>query len=79
MINEILAYFAPGLFEVLIVIVVSLLVFGIPAVLIFLFIRFIIQTKRERLKLRLEVGKLADELQQVKEQMETKDKDRNKD
>lgn len=62
MINNILAFFMPGVLEVLII----LIVFGIPVVLIILFARLLLRNKRENVRLRLEVGKLADELEQMR-------------
>ncbi len=64
MIREFLAFFTPGPLELLIIIVV----FGIPVVLAILFFRFLLRNKKENIRLRLEVGKLADELEQVRKQ-----------
>jgi len=62
MINEILAFWTPGPIELLVIFVVSLIVFVIPVVLIILFVRYLVRSNRERRRLRLELGKLADEL-----------------
>ena len=64
MINNILAFLTPGPIEFLII----LIVFGVPVLLIILFFRFLLRNKRENVRLRLEVGKLADELEQVRKQ-----------
>ena len=64
MINNILAFFMPGPYELLII----LISFGVPVLLIILFFRFLLRNKRENVRLRLEVGKLADELEQVRKQ-----------
>jgi len=64
MIRDILAFFMPGRLEVLII----LIVFGIPVFLIILFARLLLRNKRENVRLRLEVGKLADELEQMRKQ-----------
>jgi hypothetical protein len=64
MINNILAFWTPGPLEL----VVVLIYFGIPVVLIILFARFLLRNKRENVRLRLEVGKLADELEQIRKQ-----------
>ena len=64
MINNILAFFMPGPIELLII----LILFGVPVLLIILFARFLLRNKRENVRLRLEVGKLADELEQVRKQ-----------
>ncbi len=62
MINNILAFWMPGPIEFLII----LISLGIPVLLIILFARFLLRNKRENVRLRLEVGKLADELEQVR-------------
>ena len=64
MTNNVLAFWAPGPFELLIV----LIVFGIPVILIVWFFKLVLRNKRENIRLRLEVGKLADELEQVRKQ-----------
>lgn len=72
MIKEIAAFAVPGGFEWLILIVFLL---GIPGLLIFLFVRYLSRSNKERQKLRLELGKLADELEQVRKQAEETKKD----
>ena len=62
MINNIFAFWTPGPIELLII----LIFFGVPVVLIILFVRFLLRNKRENIRLRLEVGKLADELEQMR-------------
>ena len=62
MIRDILAFWTPGPLEFLII----LIFFGIPVLLIILFARFLLRNKRENVRLRLEVGKLADELEQMR-------------
>ncbi len=62
MINNILAFWMPGPIEFLII----LISFGVPVLLIILFARFLLRNKRENVRLRLEVGKLADELEQMR-------------
>ena len=52
--NNILAFFAPGS------ILVILAFFGIPIVLIVVFLRLLLRNKKENIRLRLEVGKLAE-------------------
>jgi len=71
MINNILIFWMPGPIELLII----LISLGIPVLLIILFARFLLRNKRENVRLRLEVGKLADELEQVRKQ---KDDEENK-
>ena len=70
MFNDILAYWTPGPIEIIIV----LIVFSIPVVLIVLAIKFVLKSKEERLKQRLEMGKIADELEQVRKKIEPNDK-----
>ena len=62
MINNIFAFWTPGPIELLII----LIFFCVPVVLIILFVRFLLRNKRENIRLRLEVGKLADELEQMR-------------
>jgi len=71
MIRDILAFFIPGPLEVLII----LIVFGIPVFLIILFARLLLRNKRENVRLRLEVGKLADELEQMRKQSKDDEED----
>ena len=65
MINDVLAI---GGLEWIVILVISLIVYGIPILLIILFARFLLRNKRENARLRLEVGKLADELEQMRKQ-----------
>ena len=53
---------------------VILIVFGIPVILIVLVFKFISKGKKERLKQRLEIGKLADELEQIRKKIEPNEK-----
>jgi hypothetical protein len=62
MIDNILSFWAPGPFEMLVVFVF----FGITVVLIVVFLRLLLRNKKENIRLRLEVGKLADELEKVR-------------
>ena len=67
MANEILAIFMPGPIEILVV----LIVFGIPVFIVVWIIRSLVRNKRENQRLRLEVGKLADELEKIRRQNES--------
>jgi len=67
MTNNVLSFLAPGPYELLIV----LFVLGVPVAVIVLVVRYALRTGRESRRLRLEVGKLADELEQMRKQ--TKD------
>ncbi|MEA3225879.1 MAG: hypothetical protein U9Q07_07995 [Planctomycetota bacterium] len=65
MIETTLAFLGPiGAPEALIV----LIVFAIPIVLAIKFFRLMLRNKNENIRLRLEVGKLADELEQTRKQ-----------
>ena len=58
-----LLFMTPGPIEVLIV----LFVFVVPIVVI---VRYFLRNRRENIRLRLEVGKLADELEQSRKRTE---------
>ena len=62
--KTLLAFGAIGAPEALIVIIV----FAIPVVLAIKFFRLMLWNKKENIRLRLEVGKLADELEQMRKQ-----------
>lgn len=70
MTGDILA-FVPGAIEILII----LIVLGVPFFMIVLFYRLILRNKRENVRLRLEVGKLADELEQVRKESKKEEED----
>lgn len=55
---------------------IFLIVLGIPVLLIILFLRYLSGIKKERQRLRLELGKLADELEQVRKQTKGGEKDK---
>ncbi len=75
MINNILAFWMPGPIEFFII----LIFFGVPVLLIILFFRFLLRNKRENVRLRLEVGKLADELEQMRKNAKGDKKDNSSD
>jgi hypothetical protein len=64
MMKTLLAFGAIGAPEMLIV----LIVFAIPVVLAIKFFRLMLRNKNENIRLRLEVGKLADELEKARRQ-----------
>ncbi|HCO96216.1 MAG TPA: hypothetical protein DIU00_20130 [Phycisphaerales bacterium] len=64
MLNNILGFFMPGPLEILIV----LIGFAIPVILAVLFFQLLLRNKKDNIRLRLEVGKLADELEQTRKQ-----------
>lgn len=71
MISGILAFRAPGAIELLVIfILVAILIF-----LIVLAVKFVSKGSKERQKLRMELGKLSDELEQIRKQAEGSKKD----
>ena len=64
MINCILGMWVPGIIEILIVLVV----FGVPIILIIVFLKLLLRSRNENIRLRLEVGKLADEIEKMRKQ-----------
>jgi type II secretory pathway pseudopilin PulG len=75
MVNSISAFWTPGPIELIVV----LIVFGIPILLIVLFVRYLSRSSKERQRLRLEVGKLADELEQMRKKTQGGDKGKSSD
>lgn len=69
MLNNILARGGlPGVWELLVIVFIIFIVYGIPIFLVIWFARLLLRNKRENVRLRLEVGKLADELEQMRKQ-----------
>ena len=68
MTRMLLAFGATSHWELLVVLVMFPIVFGIPIVLAIVFFRTMLRNKNENIRLRLEVGKLADELEKVRKQ-----------
>jgi len=64
MTNNALSFLAPGPIELFTI----LIVLGVPVVVIVFVVRYALRTGRESRRLRLEVGKLADELEQTRKQ-----------
>jgi uncharacterized membrane protein YqiK len=71
MLGKCLAMWTPGSLELIVVLIVWVL----PILLVIWIIRSLIRNKRENQRLRLEVGKLADELQQIRKQMRNRQPD----
>lgn len=69
--SDTLAFGFPGVPELVII----LLVFSVPVLLIILFARYGLRNRRENVRLRLEVSKLADELEQARKQKKQDEKD----
>lgn len=63
----ILGFWMPGPIEIIII----LFYLGISIGIIVLILRFLLRNKKENIRLRLEVGKLADELEKVRKQKST--------
>jgi uncharacterized membrane protein len=61
MINCILGLWTLGSIEILVI-------FLMPVVLIIVLLRWFIRNKKENIRLRLEVGKLADEIEKMRKQ-----------
>ena len=64
MMENILAFGTPGPLEILVILVVL----GIMVALVIVFLKILLRNKKENIRLRLEVGKLADELEQARKQ-----------
>ena len=67
MIQALLAFGIIGAPEALVV----LIVYSIPVVVAILFLRLLLRNKKENIRLRLEVGKLANELEQMRKKKDT--------
>ena len=60
----------PGAAEWLLIIALMVLMAVVPVLAVIWFARKTLENKRENVRLRLEVGKLADELEQVRKQQQ---------
>ena len=72
MTNDIFTFGLPGLFELMLIVFIVLIHYVLPILLVIWIIRSLVRNKRENQRLRLEVGKLADEVQQIRKQMENR-------
>ncbi len=70
--TEIIACGLPGGLELIIVSVLFALGCVLPVAVVIYVIRLLIRDKQENQRLRLEVGKLADELERTRKQNESK-------
>jgi len=68
MINEILAFWTPGPLELIVIFVLSFVVFVIPAALFVLLIIYLVKNNKEKLRLRMEVEKLTEEITKLKQE-----------
>jgi len=60
----------PGAVELVVVILMWAVMAVLPILAVIWFARKTMENKRENLRLRLEVGKLADELEQIRKQQQ---------
>ena len=67
MTQAILVFSSIGVTEAIII----LIVIAIPVAMIIIFVRLLLRNKKENIRLRLEVSKLADELEQARKQKES--------
>jgi hypothetical protein len=70
--NTFLAFMSPGPIEMLLIVLGMATGAIIPILVVFWFARKLLENSRENTRLRLEVGKLADELEQVRKQQQAK-------
>lgn len=68
MINSILGFGAPGILELIIVFAMGLFVFVIPIALFIWIITSMLRANKERQRMRMEVSKIADELEKIRMQ-----------
>ncbi len=66
--DDLEAIIAPGIAETLVIVTMMAVMAAAPILVVIWFARKTLENKRENVKLRLEVGKLADELEQVRKQ-----------
>ena len=69
--SSLIARTTPGPAETVLIAVISVVWFVVPILVVIWFVRKTLENKRENVRLRLEVGKLADELEQVRKQQQT--------
>jgi len=66
MINEILAFWTPGPLELIFICIIFFAVFVIPVALVIFIVLYFVQSNKEKLKLRMEVEKLAEEVRKLR-------------
>ena len=66
--DNLVAFISPGIAETLVIATIMAVTAAAPILVVIWFARKTLENKRENVKLRLEVGKLADELEQVRKQ-----------
>jgi len=67
-----LAFIVPGPIETFAIVLIAAVWAVVPILVVFWFARKVLENRRENTRLRLEVGKLADELEQVRKQQQSK-------
>jgi len=70
--HDLVATTVPGIAEYLVIVTMMAVMAAAPILVVIWFARKTLENKRENVKLRLEVGKLADELEQVRKQQQSK-------
>jgi hypothetical protein len=68
--SNLIALMTLGPAETVLLAVISVIWFVVPILVVIWFLRKTLENKRENVRLRLEVGKLADELEQVRKQQQ---------
>jgi len=69
--SSLIALLNPGPAETVLIVVISAIWFVVPILVVIWFVRKTLENKRENVRLRLEVGKLADELEQIRREQQT--------
>lgn len=69
MLGKCLAFWTPGPLELIVILIIGLVFYVLPILLVIWIIISLVRNKRENQRLRLEVDKLANELQQIRKQM----------
>jgi hypothetical protein len=70
--NVLAAFGIPGMGEYLVIAVFLAVFIVLPILLVLWFARRLLENSRENARLRLEVGKLADELEQIRKQQQAR-------
>ena len=69
--NGVVAVTIPGVAERFVIILLWAIMAAVPILVVLWFARKTLENKRENVRLRLEVAKLADELEQVRKQQQS--------
>ena len=68
MINEVLAFWTAGPIELIVIVVIFSVVVAIPTALAVLFVIYLVRNNKERLRLRMEVEELTEEINELKQE-----------